>query len=361
MYLDNRACLPASKETMARFPENPLIRPGDVKPSQADLQVVGVCNAGCERLDDEILLLLRVVERPASGSDELVAPILDPEEPERGLQMVRVRRGDANLQEIDDRAFRYRGRTYQTSISHLRLAHSMDGRHFTVQERPAIFPATREEEYGIEDARIVLLGGEYCITYAAVSRKGTATALATTRDFQEYERRGIIFAPDDRDVAIFPEMLGGHYLCFHHPIAGPQSRLQVWAATSPDLLGWSNLGAVATGRPGTWDETGLASGAVPIRTSRGWLHVCNGTNHNGQCGIGVMLTDIEQPHRLLARSAEPVLAPQADYETHRHNTVFTCGAAAYADGRVLIYYGASEECICGAETTIDALLSSLSG
>ncbi|HPD32703.1 MAG TPA: glycosidase, partial [Phycisphaerae bacterium] len=49
---------------MIRFDDNPLITPADVKPSRPDFEVVCVFNAGVIRLGGEILLLLRVAERP---------------------------------------------------------------------------------------------------------------------------------------------------------------------------------------------------------------------------------------------------------------------------------------------------------
>ncbi|MHC4326396.1 MAG: glycosidase, partial [Planctomycetota bacterium] len=47
-----------------RSPHNPVIVPEDVKPSGDDFEVIGVFNAGVARLKDQIILLLRVAERP---------------------------------------------------------------------------------------------------------------------------------------------------------------------------------------------------------------------------------------------------------------------------------------------------------
>ena len=41
-----------------------------------------------------------------------------------------------------------------------------------------------DESYGIEDARITFLEGQYWITYTAVSEHGPAVGLAVTTDFQ---------------------------------------------------------------------------------------------------------------------------------------------------------------------------------
>ncbi len=346
---------------LRRFAENPLIRPGDVKPSREDMQVVCAFNCGCVRMDDEILLLLRVAERPAVAADELVAPMLHPEDPGRGLHFMRVKKDDKEVEEVDSRVFRHKSRLYLTSISHLRLAHSMDGRHFTVQDRPALFPATRDEEYGIEDPRITLIGSEYYINYSAVSRHGIATGLATTRDFKTYERRGLMLAADNRDVTIFPEKLRGRYLCFHRPMGSRFIRDSIWAAESPDMLHWGRHQFVAGPREGMWDELKVGGGAVPIRTDRGWLSIYHGADRNQRYCLGLLLTELEEPCRVIARSTEPILAPEADYEKKGFfgNVVFTCGAVPYADGRVVVYYGSSDEHTSAAETTVDELLGSI--
>lgn len=346
---------------LTRFAENPLIAPRDVKPSRDDFEVVCAFNCGAVRMDNDVLLLLRVAERPASKAHELVAPLLDPEDPARGLQIFRVKRGDPDLEEIDSRVFRYRGRLYLTSISHLRLAHSSDGRRFTIQDAPAMFPATRDEEYGMEDPRITLLDGEFHINYTAVSRHGIATGLATTRDFESYQRKGIIFAPDDRDVTVFPEKLGGKYVCFHRPMGTRFGQQNMWAAESPDLLHWGNHRFVCACRPGMWDELKVGGGAVPFRTDKGWLSIYHGADRNQRYCLGLLLTDLEQPHRVIARSNEPLLAPEAEYEKQGFfgNVVFTCGAVPDPHGRVVIYYGASDEFTCAVETTIQELLGTL--
>lgn len=348
---------------LIRFNENPLITPADVRPSHDGLEVVCAFNAGCVRVDDDILLLLRVAERPRVGAGEMVAPILDPQDVAKGLRIARFSKTDPDLEEIDSRVFRHRGRLYLTSISHLRVAHSTDGINFTVQERPAMFPATRDEEYGLEDPRIVKLDGVYHVNFTAVSRNGIATGLAGTRDFQNFERKGILFAPDNRDVTIFPEKLAGKYVCFHRPMGSRFGQQNIWSASSPDLLHWGQHQFVAACRPGTWDELKVGGGAVPIRTDRGWLHIYHGADRKQRYCLGLLLTDLKEPHRVLARSVEPILAPEADYERRGFfgNVVFTCGAVPFPDGRIIIYYGASDESTCGAETSVEALLASLPG
>lgn len=63
-----------------------------------------------------------------------------------------------------------------------------------------------EEEWGVEDARIVYLPEleQHAVTYTAYSARGPLVSLALTRDFKTFERRGMIMEPEDKEAAFFP-------------------------------------------------------------------------------------------------------------------------------------------------------------
>ncbi|GMU23107.1 MAG: hypothetical protein AMXMBFR13_31900 [Phycisphaerae bacterium] len=347
--------------SVTRYPENPLIRPADVQPSRPDFQVVCVFNAGVTRVGDEIILLLRVAERPPVAPDEAVAPILDPDDVSRGIHLMKIKRDDPDFAQSDPRAFGYKGRPYLTSISHLRIARSRDGRNFAVDERPAMCPQRREEEFGIEDPRITRIKDEWFINYSAISRYGISTSLATTYDFNRFERHGVIFCPENRDVTIFPEQVNGRYVAFHRPVPRMIGDPDIWLASSPDLLHWGEHRYVCGARRGMWDGWRIGGGAVPFKTPRGWLEIYHGADQSQRYALGVLLTELDAPHKVIARSKQPILAPEAQYEKEGFfgNVVFTCGALAEPDGRVIIYYGAADECIAAAETSVDDLLATV--
>ena len=49
---------------LKRLFERVLLRPADLEPSRDDFEVVGVFNPGAVRVKDEVMLLVRVAERP---------------------------------------------------------------------------------------------------------------------------------------------------------------------------------------------------------------------------------------------------------------------------------------------------------
>ena len=340
---------------LERVSDGPLLSPSDVSPSREDLEVVGTFNPGVARLGDETVLLVRVAERPRElAAGEAAAPVWDPATGE--VTIHRFDGDDPRLERIDARVFRYDGRLYLTSLSHLRVARSTDGVRFNVEPRPALFPETELERFGLEDPRITPLEDAFWITYKAVSPEGIATALARTKDFRHFERMGVIFCPENLDVTIFPEAFEGGYAAWSRPVwsGGPPT---AWAATSPDLLHWGAHAPVLHPRPGEWDGGRVGAGCVPFRTDAGWIAIYHGATPENRYAAGAALIAPADPYRVVARSGEPILTPEADHERAGFfgGVVFPCGADVGADGAVTVYYGAADETIGAARTTVDAL------
>jgi predicted GH43/DUF377 family glycosyl hydrolase len=113
-------------------------------------------------------------------------------------------------------------------------------------------------------------------------------------------------------------------------------------------------------REGAWDSARVGAGAAPIRTKEGWLEIYHGADHNHRYSLGAVLLDLENPAKVLARSLEPLVEPVADYERTGFfgNVVFTNGHLVKGD-EITMYYGASDEVICGATLSIERILSSM--
>jgi predicted GH43/DUF377 family glycosyl hydrolase len=347
-----------------RAHDNPILTPAMIRPSGPDLEVVGVFNPGVIRHQSDVVLLLRVAEAPLrSVSGAAAAPVFN-----SVTRQLEVRRWPADvvgLDVSDPRIIVLDGRTWLTSISHLRVARSADGVHFEVEPVPALSPATELESFGIEDPRITLLDGTYWINYSAVSPYGIATALASTRDFDTFERHGVIFPPSNRDVTIFPERIGGRYAALHRPMPGGLGEPAIWIGWSADLLAWGDHRVVAAARPDRWDDAKVGGGAVPFRVKSGahdgWLAIYHGvTRAPLEYSLGALLLDATDPARVVARSREPILRPEAPYEREGFfgGVVFTCGVLA-EDGRVRVYYGAADGVTAVADLSLDEILRGL--
>ncbi len=351
---------------LARHPRNPLLTPSDIPPSRPSFEVLGVFNAGATLVGKNTLLVLRVSERPRARKGQTIR-----------IPWLQFRKGRPRLTgttlSTNDRRYDFsepavvwtkeepRKIVYLTSLSHLRRAWSDDGIHFRVEPRPWIFPGTREEAWGCEDARVTKIGTRYWVNYTAVSDLGISTALASTKDFHAVERHGIILPPANRDMTVFPERSRRAYAAFHRPMPAYIGDAAIWYAESPDLRHWGDHRVVAGPRPGRWDGNTIGSGAPPIRTPAGWLSIYHGVDVQRRYSLGALLTDLRKPWNVLARSRAPLLAPTAAYERRGFvpNVCFTCGAVVR--GRDLwIYYGAADRVIALATVPVREVLRTLS-
>jgi len=338
---------------------NPLIEPGDIAPTSDDFEVIGVFNAGVVRLNDEVILLIRVAERPIGKHHEVVPAALY--DVERGMIVLKdFSKDDPNNDFSDPRLIVTKGGTYLTSISHLRTARSKDGIKFEITPAPALGPANDYETFGVEDPRISVIEGVCYINYVAVSPLGITTCLASTKDFRSFERHGVIFCPDNKDVVIFPERIGGRYYALHRPVSNLFQKQDIWIADSPDLRCWGNHRCLMATRPGCWDALKIGASAVPFETPDGWVEVYHGVDENNRYCLGAVLLDGREPWKVLARSAEPIFEPEADYECEGFfgNVVFSCGLLC-EDKKLKIYYGAADTSICYAELDLGDVMRSL--
>ena len=344
---------------VTRFEENPIITPADVKPSREGYRVLGAFNPGAIRFGDEVLLLLRVAEGCEPRQGYAHVPVYRFEEGRSYPDILAFRLDDPDVELKDTRGVSHRGRNYLSTISHIRLARSKDGIHFTVEDRPFLYPADEREEYGVEDARVTLIEGRYYINYTAVSRDSWATALAVTDDFQTVERLGLIFHPENKDVSIFPERVRGKYYALHRPNNSGFGKASIWIAESPDLVHWGNHRCIVRPRDNPWESVKIGGGAPPIRTDEGWLIIYHGKGESGYSLFGLLL-DLEEPWKVVRRGTTPLLTPQEPYEREGFfgNVVFSNGVVE-KDDRLYIYYGASDETTCLAVADVNEILASL--
>lgn len=345
---------------MKRHEQNPIIRLEDVKPSADGMEIIGVFNAGAAVYHNEIILLLRVAEKPVSHSaDQVCVPYFD--EDTRTVRIKTISKSDPDYDFSDARVIKSRsGQKYLTSISHIRIARSTDGVHFRIPDTPAIEAFDKYTAFGVEDPRVTRIGEEYYINFSAASYYGIVTRLFRTRDFARFEDLGNIFHPDNKDVAIFPQKIGGLYYALHRPSTSEYGKPNMWIASSPDLIHWGDHKLVAAVRENSWEDTRMGAGAPPILTEHGWLILYHGADEANRYCMGGMLLDKEKPWQVLERLETPLLEPTEQYETTGFfgNVIFACGAVEVKD-ELLIYYGAADDSICLARTNVKEILAQM--
>ncbi len=349
-----------------------LLRPDDLRPLVPGFRIVGVFNPAAVLYEDEVILLVRVAEQPIeSVPGRVTAPrvVWKDDQPTWELDTFEATGIDTH----DPRVLNLpNGRVRLPHISHLRLVR-LDATTTEVKEiivLPQLRPQQPWEELGIEDARITRIEDAYYITYVAISRQfGVTTALMTTRDFVTFERRGIIFPAEDKDVVLLPERRDGAFLAFHRPT--PHTWVNapsITASRSPDATHWGDHRVVIAPRAGHWDSVKVGAGAPPIRLPQGWLLLYHGVdtvtaeNPIGRYCAGAVLLDGDDPSEVLARSSEPLFIPHQAHEVNGFvpNVVFPTGVLLSDDEQDLtIFMGAADEVVTVQSISVQVILEHL--
>lgn len=246
------------------------------------------------------------------------------------------------------------------------LARSRDGLNFTVDPEPLEWPRWSDDvlENCVYDPRITKIGNQYIIMYASQAPgRGVRTGVVMTSDFKKFVRIEQAETDlDNRNSALFPEKIDGYYVRLDRPMhKSVRDSSDMTISYSKDLKNWDITKSLIHTREGSWDSHKLGAGAVPIKTKYGWLEIyhavdntCNGFIYR----LGVMLLDLNDPSKVIARGQDPILWPEFNYELAGRvpNVVFTANALLEDDGTVKIYYGAADTCIALAEAKLSDLI-----
>jgi predicted GH43/DUF377 family glycosyl hydrolase len=249
---------------------------------------------------------------------------------------------------------------------------------------------------GVEDPRTTWIDalGLHVMTYVAYGPLGPRTAIAVSDDLRTWRRLGpVLFRYQDeldmdlnlfhnKDTVFFPEPVtapdGTTALAVLHrpmwdlgetkpgqgvrlPAGIEDPRQSIWISYVPldavradlsNLVLWEQHRFVA-GPQYPFEEVKIGGGPPPLRVPEGWLVL-----HHGVTGVidsafaqqqkvnyaaGALLLDAEDPSRVIARTPEPLLAPETDDERSGivPNVVFPT-AIEEIDGRHFVFYGMAD-------------------
>ncbi|MFF2633173.1 glycosidase [Microbacterium sp. NPDC058021] len=249
---------------------------------------------------------------------------------------------------------------------------------------------------GVEDPRTTWIDalGLHVMTYVAFGPLGPRTAVAVSDDLREWRRLGPVhFRYDDaldadlnlfhnKDTVFFPEPVtapdGTLALAVLHrpmwdlgetrpgqgvqvPAGIEDERQSIWISYVPLAAVHDDLSALTrweqhrflAGPQFPFEQLKIGGGPPPLRVPEGWLVLHHGVTgviesaftpqHNVNYAAGGLLLDADDPSRVIARSAEPLLAPETEDERSGvvPNVVFPT-AIEEVDGRLFVFYGMAD-------------------
>jgi beta-1,4-mannooligosaccharide/beta-1,4-mannosyl-N-acetylglucosamine phosphorylase len=199
------------------------------------------------------------------------------------------------------------------------------------------------------DPRFVKIEEAYYIMWCD-DMHGPSIGLGKTIDFKTFVRMPNPFMPFNRNGVLFPRKINGKYMILSRPSDNGHTPFgNIYISESPDLVHWGKHRFVmGNGGKGWWQGTKVGAGPIPIETKEGWLlfyhgvcFTCNGFVYS----MGAALLDLDDPGKVLFRTANYLLTPEKNYETTGFvpNVVFPCATLQDAPtGRIAIYYGAAD-------------------
>ncbi|MDF2587682.1 MAG: glycosidase [Anaerocolumna sp.] len=258
------------------------------------------------------------------------------------------------------------------------LAFSEDGIHWNVQDKPFI----TVDDIGdpdvtkVYDPRLTIIEDKCYLCFAVDTKHGLRGGIGITEDLKTVKVLSLT-APDNRNMVLFPEKIGGRYVRLERPFPvysrGGVDRFDTWMSYSYDMKYWGDTKLLFAVEDVPFANDKIGPGAPPVKTEAGWLtlfHTVDIDRTRGKNGwedkwqkrycAGIMLLDLEDPSKIIGMSKEPLIAPETAYETEdgfRTNVIFPGGMILEDNGEVKIYYGASDTVECMATANVNDLIA----
>jgi len=227
---------------------------------------------------------------------------------------------------------------YWLANSNYEIAFRSDHR---ISER-VIFPVSKNESNGIEDARFVQFfddNGEvtYYATYTAYNGNTILPHLIETKDFIKFKVITLNGkAVQNKGMALFPRKIDGSYIMLSRQ-DGENNHIMF----SDNIHFWQESKIIQEPRR-PWEFIQIGNCGSPLETDQGWIVLTHGVGPMRRYCIGAMLLDLENPAKIIARLEEPLLAPnEEEREGYVPNVVYTCGAI-FHNSDLVIPYGMSD-------------------
>ena len=194
-----------------------------------------------------------------------------------------------------------------------------------------------------------------------------SAGIVRTKDLHTWERLPDLLSrsPQQRNVTLHPGFVNGQYLLYTRP-------LNAFMATgSGPGIGYAYCDDMSRAEVGeeqvldprvyhTIKEGKNGLGPPPIKTDRGWLHLAHGVRDTAagmRYVLYAFLADLHDPTRVTHRPGGYLLAPLGSERVGDvSNVLFANGWVCRGDGRIFLYYGASDTRIHVATSTLERML-----
>ncbi len=211
-----------------------------------------------------------------------------------------------------------------------------------------IFPHSKSESVGMEDARFVRFTDKnthtYYGTYTAYNGKNCRTQIIETNDFMKF-KIGTLHgnAIKDKGMALFPRKINDQYV-----ITSRQDTENIFIMTSRNLYYWNDAKIIKVSEY-PWEFIQVGNCGSPIETEKGWILLTHAVGPMRKYVISAILLDLENPSKVIGALKEPLIQPnKEEREGYVPNVVYSCGSVKHLNSLIIPY--AFSDSACGFAT-----------
>ena len=249
---------------------------------------------------------------------------------------------------------------------------------FRFRDFPVRLPDTCPEEVNVYDMRLTRhedgwIYGVFCSESKDPENPDLSAAVAAagivrTKDLETWERLPNLItkeSPQQRNVCLLPEFVNGKYAFYTRPMDGfieTGSGGGIGFGLCEDITHpvIEHEEITSRRRYHTITESKNGAGAVPIKTSQGWLHIAHGVRNTAaglRYVVYVFMTALDDPAKVIAEPGGFLIAPrEGERMGDVGNVAFTNGAIVDEDGSLYIYYASADTRLHVASTTVDQMV-----
>ncbi len=249
------------------------------------------------------------------------------------------------------------------------MSNPRDGKKIIKVYDPKMYPSGGSWG-GCEDPRAVKINGKIYITFNAFDGWDfirIALVSIKEEDFLEqnwkWSKPMLISPPNqiNKNWVLFPEKISGKFAILHS--ISPKVQID-YVKNLKDLENGDHIIKSTFKQDPSkkgWDSWVRGVGPPPLKTDKGWLVLYHAMDKRDpdKYKLGALLLDIKDPQKVLSRSHEPILEPEAWYENDgKPGVVYSCGAII-KDDILFVYYGGGDKHVCVATAPLKKVFSKL--
>lgn len=261
---------------------------------------------------------------------------------------------------------------YTEKNSALYLAWSENGKDFEIENEPFI-GLDKDSATATEDARVSKIGDEYIVTFTSFkgienNRNIVRVGIVKTKDFKSYyDRRIILDKKQENKNALLFKNKKYHFL-IDRPFEGVKGETpgaQISKIKNLKSFDEKDTKNFLLPRKDYWDNKRVGINTPPIiinhkKYGKSFFMLYHGAEKDTNIyRMGYIISDIENPEKILERSEKPLIEPEFEWEkgsknypAEVENVVFGCGIIPISKNKVRFYYAGADKYTSFADITL---------